>query len=236
MKKIHVIGFTLFAMCAFCVVGASSALALPIVPQWLVSSTTIPLENAKKEVEKVNANVEPEGNLLLLEDMNATTAGDPDILCEIEKALVFLLSNGAGEVAEGACKPVEVDKGTCGSPVVAPVDLPWTTVLLEPAENIYEVDITKGTGGAPGWLAECTVLGLKVNDVCTTEKGKALVENTEDGLVHVEFMEEVEKEEEANCTVGGKEHGLLFGLFFLHALNASGELIPLAVSLVEEVS
>ncbi|HXC46565.1 MAG TPA: hypothetical protein VNU24_08165, partial [Solirubrobacteraceae bacterium] len=67
--------------------------------------------------------------------------------------------------------------------------------------------------------AECTVLGIKATDTCTSNGGKILLANTEAGLVDGEFMEEATKEEESACTIGGKEAGLTFGLLLFRTVE-----------------
>jgi hypothetical protein len=91
--------------------------------------------------------------------------------------------------------------------------------------------IKSAAAAGPGWEVKCLVGGLEVKDQCTTQNGKVLVLNTPDGLIHVEFMEAVAVTEQANCTLGGKEQGLVAGLFFLHFLNAAMELLTATLSL-----
>ncbi len=75
MKKLYVAGLTVFAVSAFSVVTAVSALAVEIW-QWLPDGNVLAL-SAKLHFELL-----PEGNLVLLEDMSAP--GKPDILCSLE--------------------------------------------------------------------------------------------------------------------------------------------------------
>ncbi len=226
MKKTHVLGLAIFAVFAFSVVLASSASAVE-VPQWLVSSGVITLAT-----ELVDADLLPETELLLLEDMS----NGADVLCEISKSLGWLLPNGLGEIVEGECINTEA-MAVCEAsplPTVKPLHLPWTTELLEPTAGNFELDITAGTGGPPGWETECNVFLLgKIKDSCTTNNGKVLLENLADGLVRAEFMETIEKTEQANCEAN-KEVGLVVGLALIHALNSLEELLTLAVSLAPE--
>ncbi|HEY5194649.1 MAG TPA: hypothetical protein VIJ39_12355 [Solirubrobacteraceae bacterium] len=227
MKKIHVLGlavFAVFAVFAFGAVAASASFGAE-VPQWLVSGATIALGTEVKTTLEMEA-----GNLLLVEDMKAP--GAPDILCEVTKATGVLLSNGADKQTTGECiKPVD-DKKVCTEISVKPVHLPWTTQLLSTSED----GITAGTGGLPGWEVKCTVLGIPVTDICETAGGKTLLSTTEDGLIDVEFMETETAAEEAVCSLNKEKSGLVFGLLFLHALNAAGELVPVTTSLAPEVS
>ena len=76
MKKIHILGVTLFAMFAFGVISAGSAFAVETA-QWLVDGATIALR------EEINVDVSLNSTGLLLEDMNATLK--PDVLCTAAK-------------------------------------------------------------------------------------------------------------------------------------------------------
>lgn len=202
--------------------GVVSSAVASEVPQWLVEGVPIAAGST------VSADVEHEaGSLLLLEDKNAP--GKPDILCEVENSQASLLYNGEAEITKLECiKPV-VDSGTCGSPKISAVGLPWQVDIIEPSAGVFEAEISSATGSGAGWAAECIVLGIKAIDTCTSNKAKALLANTEAGLVDGEFMEEVAKEEELTCTIGGKESGLSFGLILFQALNAGKEAIALSV-------
>ncbi len=227
MKKIHILGVTLFAMFAFGALSAGSAFAAETA-QWLVDSGTIALGEA------INVNVSVNSTGLLLEDMNATLK--PEVLCTKAEGLGFVYSNGEDEIVEGTCTASEsMTSGvTCTAP--KPVDLPWLTQLVQETSGEY-LDLIKSDGkGEPGWQVECTALGVKVSDTCVTENGKPVQKNDE-ATEEVEsiFALEVEKSEEANCTVGGKEEGLLAGSLFLTAL-VGGVLLKLTVSLAPEIS
>jgi hypothetical protein len=234
MKQIHILGLALFAVLAFGAFAASAAFAVE-APQYLVNGATIAL-GTRVNSDIISAAAQGGGGPVLIEDMNASTK--PDILCEVENSLMWLESNGVSEIVSGECKNPVVDSGTCGKPIFVPVNLPWTGTLLESTAGNYEMDLTQGKGlteaEAPGWLAECEVLFVKIDDTCTTTRGKVLLSNLADGLLEGEFMEVIALEEQVNCTVGGKEQGLVVGTGVIHALNASAELQTLAVSLAEE--
>ncbi len=224
--KTHIVGLAIFAVFTFSVVVVSSAPAVE-VPQWLVNAATISLAT-----ELIKADLLPETELLLLEDMS----NGADLLCEISKSTGWLLPNGLGEITEWECINTEA-MAVCEAtpvPVIKPLHLPWMTELLEPTAGNVELDINAGTGGSPGWESECNVFLLgKIKDSCSTSNGKALLENLADGLVRNEFMETVEKSEQANCEAN-KEVGLVIGLGLIHALNSTGELLTLAASLAAE--
>jgi hypothetical protein len=231
MSKFKMILLASVTVFAFCAVAASSAFAVE-VPQWLVNGATIPLGMS------FNVDVEPQegSTLILLEDMKLSILGNPDILCEIEDALGWLLSNGLGEITTGTCGKAVDDNSLCatGTVTLEPANLPWTTEMLQTGTS-FEIDL-KSAGTGPGWVIKCTVAGMKIEDICTGQNNKALlVENTTDGLVLGEFMETIEKTEEVNCSLGGKEVGLMVGQFLLHALGPLAELLTLAFSLATEV-
>jgi hypothetical protein len=218
MRKFQIFSLAIFAVLAF----ASSAYAAESA-QILAGGATIAL-GTEDHIE-----VLAEGNKLELEDMGVGTA----VTCTPE-GLGFALSNGVGDQETGTCSGITVTKGTCGSPEVEAVNLPWSLQVEQVGTTFSSAIKSTVTAGA-GWLVECTVLGVKVDDTCTTQEGLVLLENETTGLLHVLFEPTVAKEF-ANCTVGGKEEGLVEGLFYLHFLGAgTEELETLAVSLATTV-
>jgi hypothetical protein len=203
---------------------SASASAFTVM-EWLVNGEVILAGSP------VNADILPEGTMLF-EDMNST--GKPDLLCELSKTTGKLEDDGVLEIKATECIKPEIDSGTCGSPVISPVHLPWIAVVEEPSEGVFELRVVSGHEGEPGWLVECTVLGIKATDTCTTNKSQMLLQNSEGGVVKAEYMEEVASEEDANCTLGGAEQGLQVGLSVIQALTEGGELLSLAVSSTTE--
>jgi hypothetical protein len=96
---------------------------------------------------------------LLLEDMAGFITAD--IGCSV------LFSSGKDAVEKvvdfNSHNPLECSvlaSGSCSNGVgttilVTPVDLPWGTELLEPTAGEWRDDLTKGTGGAPGYEFTC---------------------------------------------------------------------------------
>jgi hypothetical protein len=201
---------------------AASAAWATEVAQWLVAGKAIePGTKVEAEVEK-----EPV-SLILVEDMAAT--GKPDILCEIEKSHGELEYNGEAEVTAMECLKPVVDSGTCASPKVSAANLPWRVEITEPSEGVFDTTTSSEKGTGAGWTVECTVLGIKVLDTCTSNDAKSVLTNTEAGLVSAALIEEESKEEEGTCTVGGKEEGLQGGSILFQALNATKEAESLSV-------
>jgi hypothetical protein len=212
MKKFKIVGLTFAAVCALSAFVASSAFA---AAEWLVEKAAI------KAGENVTVNQTTEaGNLLLLEDMSEGV----DVLCAGTGTGTITSGGGDSQTAASCPAPV-VDAGTCGSPIVTAVHLPWTTELLEPTAGTFVDDIKMGTGGNPGWLVECTVGIIKVNDECTTAGGSTLLKNEANGTVDATF----EPLPEALCTIPDTEKGLVEGLVLLEALK-NGAKVNLEVS------
>ena len=228
MRKSHLFGLALLAVFAFGVTVVSSAFAESL-PQLLVNGAVIPLGTS------VNVVALPENEPLFFED---TSQGIGYDCVPAETSLGFALSNGVYEQVTAACASVTVLKGTCEGATVTAVNLPWVTALSEPEPGVFMGTIKAAEPG-PGWAVLCLVLGIDVTDTCTTQLGLVWVLNEEDGLLHIEFppAATLEKSQFANCSVGSKkEVGIVEGLFWFHALDAEGELIPLAVSLEEDVA
>lgn len=202
-------GVTLFAVLSLGVVALSLASASE--PEWLVGGS--PLEAG----EKVNVNFKSKNlELILYEDMTTKT----DLLC-IVIGLEWVLPKGKSEIVAWTCSEPETMGGLCvssSSVKISAVHLPWIAQLTNPETGVFVDDIDEGTGGAPGVLVECETIIGNVLDECTTEKGKALLTNTAEGMVESEFMEEIAEEEQANCSVGGAKRGLLVGNITREAL------------------
>lgn len=188
---------------------------------WLVAGVAVPA-NGMVDADTFTLALEP----ALFEDMNTGV----DELCTV-LGLEWLLPMGLAEVVEWNCiEPVNMS-GTCESAKILADHLPWTTEVVNPEEGVFLDNISKGTGGAPGWTVECTVLGIKVTDECTTEHAKLLMTNTSEGLVEAHFVEEEPEEERDNCSIGGKFMGLTLGNINREAL-VNNVLAMLALSLI----
>jgi hypothetical protein len=82
-----------------------------------------------------------------------------------------------------------VDEATCESAKVWPVGLPWLSLLqlwetLTPAESGFVTLLTsQKTGTNIGWYVECTVIGVKVTEECTTATNAFSAENVAEGIL-----------------------------------------------------
>lgn len=118
-------------------------------------------------------------------------------------------SGSADEVTSISASKCATVKGSCGSPKAKAVNLPWATELYEKPEETEVVEVRDRISNAaknPGWEVECTVLGIKVKDVCTGEDNVE-VENVSGGVDSI-FDSRAPK---ANCSVGGAGTGVVLG-------------------------
>lgn len=114
-------------------------------------------------------------------------------------------AEGKGEIKSATATGCKNVKG-CSEPETAKaVHLPWKTQLQEVGETPEDA-ILNGGSGQPGWLLECTVLGVKAKDECTGESA-AEVENVSGGtnLVFKSGLEHL------TCTTGGANAGVVAG-------------------------
>ncbi len=231
MKRVHIIGATLFALFTFCAVSVSTALAQETA-QWLVDGATLAL------TQEVNSDVTTNAEGILVEDMNATLK--PDVLClKIVKGLDSLNANGEGEEISFECPEFESMTSGVTCSKVESINLPWLIQLVQKANGVYLTFYGSDGNGAPGWRIECSALGVKVTDTCTGEDMTSTdVNDTSTEEIETDFSETDENEEEAdNCTIGGARQFLIQGKFFDDALSVSGlELLDSTLSLTPEVA
>ncbi len=96
------------------------------------------------------------------------------------------------KVTTSGCKLV---KGTCGSPTVEAVHLPWKTELTEIGGEPRDTLKSGGTG-LPGYKSTCTVI-IKITDTCEAETNAGLSYSLTNGLQEVKFDP---KSPKATCT------------------------------------
>jgi len=219
IKKLSVIGVALAAVGAFCAFASASAFALPA--EWLVSKAVVP----------AGSNIEVDILLLspgiLLEDMKEGI----DVLCTAAEGTGLISGPTSAEVTAGKCTAVESMTSGVTCAKVTPIKLPWSGTLTGESTEALELIKSVAKTGA-GWEVECTVLGIKAVDTCTTEEGKPkIINNLAEEEAEAEFVETpVTEIEEAACTLSKAEHtGLVVGNLMLKAL-VSGVLLSLEVS------
>jgi hypothetical protein len=135
-------------------------------------------------------------------------------------------------------KEEEVTNGCESALGVEAVDLPWLVLALqEGGESVASVE--SGGNGEPGYTFKCLVAGLTETDTCkSAEKhgGVVPLKALRGGLAELPLLNLIwgrprKSEEEATCTRGGAESGLLT-LELLFAAKIGG--IPTSLELGEE--
>lgn len=104
-------------------------------------------------------------------------------------------------ISASACTTV---KGTCESPTLEAVNLPWKTELEEPVKGEVRDKITSKEK-APGWKISCA---KTVVDTCEAATSVHLTNDEETGAVNAAFDASSAK---AKCTAGGSETGIFEG-------------------------
>jgi hypothetical protein len=209
-------GLTLFALLAFGALTAASASATFLLAEWLVGGTAVSVELL----------VEVSGELLL-ED----TALKAMVLCSGildgwvgPNSLDFVtevlsLSGGVVSSTELVGTPIlcEAQEGcskTAETPNLWPLGLPWESeleLLEQTGYTGFAILLTSKT--AVGYYLECTILGIKSTDSCTT--ALAVAELTLSGTNAVgKFSEpftELAGAKLATCSFAGGETGIVEG-------------------------
>ena len=193
MRKLHIVGLALFGVFALSMFAASSAFALESV--FLVGGVK-PTAGVSVDSTLVA------GSTILFEDMKEGV----DITC-------------TGVTNEGTVGPGNLDTVTavtitgCSSPVctsagVTAVHLPWLTELLL-VGGIFLDDVLNSGAGVPSYILDCAVVGILVNDECTSNVASADIDNGVEDIIAL-FTGGVEAEF-ANCSRGGVLTGLVVG-------------------------
>jgi hypothetical protein len=228
MRKFYTLVLAVFAVLAFsAVAAASSAFALESV--WLHGGV-VALEDLL---------VDSEGTLLLV-DLKTPIFGEASILCSgLNEGIIGGDASGLNpkwdEITRitglnAATEPLWVVctfevKGGCEtstSPEAMAVNLPWLTELT--LSGTAYLDLLFGSGGNPGWVSRCLVLGASTEDTCTSAKTSADIDNTTESDVIALFSEVISGH--ALCTQSNEESGEVEGEVLI--LSADGS--ALAVS------
>ncbi len=253
--------------------GANSALVVgELLLEALLAGAAVPLKAMRKVVEGTEwlCNGEPVDSksecvvlgenleVLLLKDMSAGSEVDcpvGSVLSEgfvgpgakDETTKVEFLEAGAkctapekaenlkGESVANACKKaVKVEAE----------NLPWNTTLETINEELWDKIAGSKEKSNPGYLTECEVEGIKVDDLCEANEALPLLVAVEDlaadseepklSLVDMLFLATTFQEKEGKevqgewgkCSVGGANSALVVGELLLEALLA-GAAVPL---------
>jgi hypothetical protein len=174
MRKLQILGIALVAVLACSAVASASA------AEWLVGGKSL-----TSSVKTVGS------GSIVLEDMKVGAA----VKCNTTES--GTVGAGAADsvtaVSFSGCTTV---KGCSSVDAVAAVDLPWATELTSTSKDLIE---QKGAG-EPGYLVECPVAGILLDDTC--KRADSFVEVTNaSGKVDAFFN----TGEKAKCSLGGEE-------------------------------
>ncbi|HEY5194249.1 MAG TPA: hypothetical protein VIJ39_10315 [Solirubrobacteraceae bacterium] len=188
MRKIQVLGMVCCAIMALGVVVVSSAFG-DATHLWAINGTAV------TESKPIVTTVE-----ILMEEVKNHTR----ILCSesfvgtintVGKDEITLIEDLTGSNVEGSSNTLSItcnydteagsvgpcEGGTLGGLIALfPVNLPWKTELVL-VGTAYD-DLISNAAGNPGYLIECTVLGIKADISCTGNTG-TLVENETGGVL-----------------------------------------------------
>jgi len=218
MRKFHVLGLALVAVCAMGVLSASASALTFLLAEWL--------ENGNRLTETLLAEIS--GELTLKETI--TILG---VKTEIEALCSGILDGDIGE--DGADDITELlnlkeeaisltglsglaisctNTKNCGEPLAWALNLPWLTllVLMEDGTETFFADLLTNAGKNVGYEVECMTQGI--SDSCLVTEAAALVEN-EGSTPNVEFSDpftELAGLKLASCELAGNEAGIVSGL------------------------
>ncbi len=195
VSRIVGVGVALLAVVAFSAIvlaSAASAAIVYLLAEWLNNNVALTSTVLAETVTEV-----------LLEDTKDSAAGGAAISVNCEGLVDGDLgpdgANDFTEVLTPAGEPISRTalsgsgfscnkEALCESAKVWAVNLPWLSVLElweEGASSGFVVLLT-GTKGNMGWYMECTILGVKGTDECTTPEGAAeATENNAEGVLAI---------------------------------------------------
>jgi hypothetical protein len=217
MKKHHVLGLLMLALLAFSAVMAASASAeITLLAEWLVKEKAIiTLTSAEVSGELLLEDTGVKGHVIC----NGIFDGSVGESGEAEITEVLSLAGAKIELVAGKWL---ICKSTTGSACeesatdieVAPDGLPWHGLLflMENGEMLLVLN------SVVTYTVVCLDLGLKITDECTAAAG------TSGKIVNsaTSAEEKGEATPKANCSLGGKETGVIEPLPGNQVLNLEG--------------
>jgi hypothetical protein len=223
MRRLRILWCALFAILAVGAISATTAFAEEEHAQWLdngaLISTKVPVLS-----ELMTG--------LLLEDMG----NGAEIECMIGDNAGFVGPEAADETTEAICLEALPIAVCSGATTINALLLPWTTTLESEGTGANEMfyDLTENaTTKEIGYETECTVLGLKVKDVCLGPGVRFLVENDgTTGTVLVESDELTELDSElGKCSISNGKPLVLAGSDGLIFSDETGLAITVSLGL-----
>ncbi len=193
MKKLQILGAALVALFALGSLVASAAFAQPtfLLAEWLLTGAVITTPDL----------VEIDGELNLINLDGGGLGVTIEILCSgildgtvgpASADLITELLNLAEEKISGTAlsglELVCTDTKNCENPLVWAEELPWET----------ELELMEGVTGGPFFVdlilngryyAECTLLGTKMNELCSAPEVAVQATNEEPGTVTLLFSD-----------------------------------------------
>jgi|ERR1700729_602208 len=231
MKIFQFIGVMVLLVSGVLATANASAAVTFLLAEWLVNGTVATTELAATGTTGPGE--------LLLED----TALKADILCSgvgvgwVGPNSLYFVSEVLTLEGVAIGTPLSgtgmkcVSQTTCASsptPVIWPVGLPYegeVELMEDEGHTFFVALLTTHGGGAPGWEIECTVLGVKTTDECTSPNSVAelSLEGTTLLVKDSEAFTLLAEGRLGMCTFAGGETGILEGEGAI-ALSGGGEL------------
>ncbi len=183
IRKNQTLGLALIAMLTLSAAITTSAFAALefTLAQWLINGARLTAEHLTDSVgellvENVLLGAQFQCSQLYEGTVGPESADLTTMIYTLEPSQ-RLIEELAGEAL--LC----TNEKTCEKAERWPTNLPWTTELeLDTTEEKF-YELTKGTGGEPGYHISCTVLGVKVEELCETAAGSILeVKNVTGGV------------------------------------------------------
>jgi hypothetical protein len=214
MSRHRVIGLVFFALFAFSAILAASASAVvTLLAEWLVGGAAITATLASKATGEIL--LEDTKVLGVKVDILCSAILDGSILTDGESEITEVLSLTGVLVTKTPLsgEPLSCEnKESCGAAgalaLVYPLNLPWVDLLYSRENGQIWDDVTseaaEKAAAGPGYEVECTILGTKITDECTTASGLTefqVINNTAAEL-------NGPAEPNGNCTAGGAGAGI----------------------------
>jgi hypothetical protein len=222
MKHLKIAGLCLVAMLAMSMVIATTATAARVWEECKEVATGTRYETNQCKVagaaDKWGWAEAPAGTPLAIRiKMNTLTLKDTKTL--LGEAQVVCGLEGEG-VAGGSVAKIEkvtlkscVGVKVCEKETTAKaVDLPWKTEFFETEKKVFQT--LKGTGsGEPGLEVKCVSSLGPIEDKCVTESEKEehLIDENRVSGSELLLLETFQESRKWDCTIGGKESGVVMG-------------------------
>lgn len=233
MKRCQLLGLALMVVCVLGAVIDSTAGAVEfLLAEWLAAGakiTTAQGSEGEGELELVAKNG---GNLKVELKVLCSVILDGTLGPSSEGTISEFLSLSGKAISDLALSGGELactNDANCTSPKVWATGLPWKTeleLMIDGTETFF-VNLIKSFAG---YYVECTVLGVKVAEECTTFETAIKTTNAVGGIAEQGFsdvFQELAGLKLADCSLGGGAAGEVNGavmlLLFSGGLTASSE-------------